>query len=112
MKLFLIYRYRIDGTMLQAAMNEDAGRPCMDSLPYDTSVSRRREESSSHDGRENDEICNDDTCSNSDERIGKDSSPLDVSEVLRRWTNALQRIHKQALRLVMIWSRHSVLEMA
>jgi hypothetical protein len=27
-------------------------------------------------------------------------SPLDVAEVLRRWTHALQRIHKQAVRLV------------
>jgi hypothetical protein len=88
--------------MLRASMDQDAGRPCVDSLSYDTSFSRRREENPSHDGTESDGICSNDTCSKSDERNGKDASPLDVSEVLRRWTNALQRIHKQALRLVII----------
>lgn len=88
--------------MLRASMDQDAGRPRVDSLSYDTSFSRRHEENSSHDGTENDGIFNNDTNSKSDERNGKDASPLDVSEVLRRWTNALQRIHKQALRLVMI----------
>lgn len=91
--------------MLRASMDQDAGRPCMDSLSYDTSFSRRREENRSQslqtDGTANDGMCND-ICSKPDERNGRDASPLDVSEVLRRWTNALQRIHKQALRLVMI----------
>lgn len=86
--------------MLRASMDQDAGRPCMDSLSYDTSFSRRREENRA-DVTADDETC-DDTCSIPDERNGRDASPLDVSEVLRRWTNALQRIHKQALRLVMI----------
>lgn len=91
--------------MLRASMDQDAGRPCMDSLSYDTSFSRRPEENRSQslqaDATANDGMCND-TCSKLDERNGRDASPLDVSEVLRRWTNALQRIHKQALRLVMI----------
>ncbi|KAG0591757.1 hypothetical protein M758_1G220000 [Ceratodon purpureus] len=93
------HRFRIDATMLRASMDRDAGRPCVDSLSYDTSFSRRREENSSYDGTKNGVICDDDTCSQSDDRNGKDASPLDVSEVLRRWTGALQRIHKEALRL-------------
>lgn len=81
-------------------MDQDGGRPCMDSLSYDTSYSRRREESRA-DVTTDDET-SDDSCSIPDERNGRDASTLDVSEVLRRWTNALQRIHKQALCLVLI----------
>lgn len=82
-------------------MDQDAGRPCMDSLSCDTRISWH-EEYQSQPASASDELCNNDKCSKQDERNGKDASPLDVSEVLRRWTHALKRIHKQALRLVMI----------
>jgi hypothetical protein len=99
--------------MLRASMDQDAGRPCVDSLSYHSSFSRRPEENRSQslqvDATANDGMCND-TCSKLDERNGRDASPLDVSEVLRRWTNALQRIHKQALRLVLIENRHPELK--
>ncbi|EFJ37647.1 hypothetical protein SELMODRAFT_402112 [Selaginella moellendorffii] len=35
------------------------------------------------------------------DRAVKGSSPLDVAEVIRRWTHALQRIHKQAQKLAL-----------
>lgn len=42
---------------------------------------------------------NDDIRVKNEDRAGKGSAPLDVAEILRRWTHSLQRIHKQALRL-------------
>lgn len=38
--------------------------------------------------------------SRSDDRNGRTQQTVDVAEILRRWTHALQRIHKQSLHLV------------
>lgn len=35
-----------------------------------------------------------------DDRTGRVHQTVDVAEVIRRWTHALQRIHKQSLYLV------------
>ena len=35
-----------------------------------------------------------------DDRTGRVHQAVDVAEVIRRWTHALQRIHKQSLLLV------------
>ena len=35
-----------------------------------------------------------------DDRNGRAQQTVDVAEILRRWTHALQRIHKQSLHLV------------
>lgn len=35
-----------------------------------------------------------------DDRNGRVHQTVDVAEVIRRWTHALQRIHKQSLHLV------------
>lgn len=35
-----------------------------------------------------------------DDRTGRLQQTVDVAEVIRRWTHALQRIHKQSLHLV------------
>lgn len=35
-----------------------------------------------------------------DDRNGRGHTTVDIAEVLRRWTHALQRIHKQSLLLV------------
>jgi hypothetical protein len=35
-----------------------------------------------------------------DDRNGHGQQTVDVAEILRRWTHALQRIHKQSLHLV------------
>lgn len=35
-----------------------------------------------------------------DDKSGRGNPTVDVAEILRRWTHALQRIHKQSLQLV------------
>lgn len=42
----------------------------------------------------------DDRFSRVDERIARGHPTVDIAEVLRRWTHALQRVHKQSLQLV------------
>lgn len=44
----------------------------------------------------------DETLSQADERSGRVHPTVDVAEIIRRWTHALQRIHKQSLQLVQI----------
>lgn len=43
---------------------------------------------------------NDEKISRVDERSVRGQPTVDIAEVLRRWTHALQRIHKQSLQLV------------
>lgn len=43
---------------------------------------------------------NDGVLSRVDDRSGRVHPTVDIAEVLRRWTHALQRIHKQSLQLV------------
>lgn len=43
---------------------------------------------------------NGDTHSLADDRGGRVQPTVDVAEIIRRWTHALQRIHKQSLHLV------------
>jgi hypothetical protein len=45
---------------------------------------------------------NEDTHIRSDEKAVKGSLPLDVAEIVRRWTHSLQRIHKQSIILVFL----------
>lgn len=40
------------------------------------------------------------TLSRANDRSGRPHPTVDVAEILRRWTHALQRIHKQSLQLV------------
>lgn len=42
----------------------------------------------------------DESVSRADDRSGRNYPTVDVAEILRRWTHALQRIHKQSLQLV------------
>lgn len=42
----------------------------------------------------------DETLSRVDDRGGRINQTVDVAEIIRRWTHALQRIHKQSLLLV------------
>lgn len=42
----------------------------------------------------------DEKTSRVDDRSGRGQPTVDIAEVLRRWTHALQRIHKQSLHLV------------
>jgi hypothetical protein len=43
---------------------------------------------------------NEEALSRLDDRNGRAQQTVDVAEILRRWTHALQRIHKQSLHLV------------
>lgn len=43
---------------------------------------------------------NDEKFARVDDRSGRAHTTVDLAEIIRRWTHALQRIHKQALQLV------------
>lgn len=43
---------------------------------------------------------NDEALHRADERSGRVHPTVDVAEIIRRWTHALQRIHKQSLHMV------------
>ncbi|KAM3388597.1 hypothetical protein ACQJBY_010999 [Aegilops geniculata] len=73
------HRYRISGSQLLAAM--DMG-----------SSLDRQEQISLFQGKE-------EALSRLDDRNGRAQQTVDVAEILRRWTHALQRIHKQSLHL-------------
>lgn len=47
---------------------------------------------------------NDEKYSRVDDRSGRVHPTVDIAEVLRRWTHALQRIHKQSIQLVSCYS--------
>lgn len=79
-------RYRISGTSLLAAMQ----RGSQDALSAPVG-----ELSPQING-----INDDASSSTSDDRTGLVHPTVDVTEILRRWTHALQRIHKQSLYLV------------
>ncbi|EMS68533.1 hypothetical protein TRIUR3_31315 [Triticum urartu] len=73
------HRYRISGSQLLAAM--DMG-----------SSLDKQEQISLFQGKE-------EALSRLDDRNGRAQQTVDVAEILRRWTHALQRIHKQSLHL-------------
>nr|CAB3446521.1 unnamed protein product [Digitaria exilis] len=91
------HRYRISGSQLLAAMEISS------SVPHSELVSARAGETSPildkqeqvsplFQGKE-------EALSRSDDRNGRSQQTVDVAEILRRWTHALQRIHKQSLHL-------------
>ncbi|KAG0492871.1 hypothetical protein HPP92_006269 [Vanilla planifolia] len=92
------HRYRISGTSLLAAMENGSRTPYPDLL-----AARASEMSSLTDGREKVDSSqfqsNPDMFSRADDRGGRSHPTVDVAEVIRRWTHALQRIHKQSLQL-------------
>ncbi|KAJ8750343.1 hypothetical protein K2173_014258 [Erythroxylum novogranatense] len=78
------HRYRISGSALLSAMDQSSEVPYADAHMDET-------EQDSHG-----QII-DDTHSRVDDRGGRSHPTVDVAEVIRRWTHALQRIHKQSL---------------
>ncbi|XP_058102155.1 AUGMIN subunit 6-like [Magnolia sinica] len=109
------HRYRISGSSLLAAMDQSSHVPHPDVLsiqPSDLSsadtdgqgqiaepfINMNREKAknsldSTHSKG------NDETLPRVDDRSGRVHPSVDIAEVLRRWTHALQRIHKQSLHL-------------
>lgn len=90
------YRYRISGSALLAAMDQSSLVSSANMTPQQ--VDNEETESTQTDG--NMENKNEDKFSRLDERNTRGQPTVDIAEVLRRWTHALQRIHKQSLQLV------------
>ncbi|KAL5793331.1 hypothetical protein ACOSP7_001925 [Xanthoceras sorbifolium] len=94
------HRYRISGSSLLAAMDQSSQVPYTDVLsvqPGDL-ASTHLDEKEPSDGSSYSQI-NDETLSRVDDRSGRVHQTVDVAEIIRRWTHALQRIHKQSLQL-------------
>ncbi|XP_020107127.1 AUGMIN subunit 6 [Ananas comosus] len=92
------HRYRISGSSLLAAMDLSSHVPYSDVLSVRTGemtpTMDQREQINSPPFQGKNE-----TLSRADDRGGRVHPTVDVAEILRRWTHALQRIHKQSLHL-------------
>lgn len=82
------HRYRISGTSLLAAMDLSSHVPHSDVLSARTETVDALQSQG-----------NNDALSRTEDRSGRVHPTVDVAEILRRWTHALQRIHKQSLHL-------------
>ncbi|OEL28836.1 AUGMIN subunit 6 [Dichanthelium oligosanthes] len=94
------HRYRISGSQLLAAMDMSSGIPHSELLSAragETSpiLDKKEQISPLFQGKE-------EALSRPDDRNGRVQQTVDVAEILRRWTHALQRIHKQSLHLGLI----------
>ncbi|KAJ1279129.1 hypothetical protein BS78_04G132100 [Paspalum vaginatum] len=91
------HRYRISGSQLIAAMDMSSSNPHSE-LPS----ARSGETSPILDKQEQISLLfpgKEESPSRPDDRNGRAQQTVDVAEILRRWTHALQRIHKQSLHL-------------
>lgn len=92
-----VCRYRIDGAVLRATVDLGSVNLPADSAPssaVDDEIQRPRYEGG---------------VPAEDEKSTKTPPPVDVGEILRRWTHALQTVHKQTVRLVctyLLYSTH------
>ncbi|KAE8777001.1 AUGMIN subunit 6 [Hordeum vulgare] len=90
------HRYRISGSQLLAAMDTSSSVPPSELLSAragETSqILDKQEQISLFQGKE-------EALPRLDDRNGRVQQTVDVAEILRRWTHALQRIHKQSLHL-------------
>ncbi|XP_052197129.1 AUGMIN subunit 6 isoform X2 [Diospyros lotus] len=104
------HRYRISGSSLLAAMDQSSQVPYTDALSVQPGnmVDDKDETDGSHANNANREnpsnaldssMQSDENFSRVDDRGGRVHPTVDIAEVLRRWTHALQRIHKQSLQL-------------
>ncbi|XP_044949623.1 AUGMIN subunit 6 isoform X3 [Hordeum vulgare subsp. vulgare] len=93
------HRYRISGSQLLAAMDTSSSVPPSELLSAragETSqILDKQEQISLFQGKE-------EALPRLDDRNGRVQQTVDVAEILRRWTHALQRIHKQSLHLGLI----------
>ncbi|KAH1080675.1 hypothetical protein J1N35_020436 [Gossypium stocksii] len=88
------HRYRISGSSLLAAMDQSSQVPCTDVLSVQSGDLDNKEQ---NDGYHTQVI--EERHSRVDDRGGRVHQTVDVAEIIRRWTHALQRIHKQSLQL-------------
>ncbi|XP_074589469.1 AUGMIN subunit 6-like [Curcuma longa] len=93
------HRYRISGSSLLAAMDLSSNLPHSDVRSvHDLEASSALDTQGKKDSYQIQEQS--DALPRMDDRGGRVHPTVDVAEVLRRWTHALQRIHKQSLNLV------------
>ncbi|XP_017975691.1 PREDICTED: AUGMIN subunit 6 [Theobroma cacao] len=88
------HRYRISGSSLLAAMDQSSQAPYTDVLSIQSGDMDDKEQNDGYHAQVNEE-----TLSRVDDRSGRVHQSVDVAEIIRRWTHALQRIHKQSLQL-------------
>lgn len=111
----ILLRYRISGSSLLAAMDQSSQVPHAEILsvqPSDVASVHsddKEQNNGSYDSMDKEKWsnsldasnpANDETHFRVDDRSGRIHPTVDVAEVIRRWTHALQRIHKQSLLLV------------
>lgn len=109
------HRYRISGSSLLAAMDQSSQVPYADVLSVQSGdftpthvddkeqsdgsyVNVNREKMKNNLDSSHSQV-NDETLHRADERSGRVHPTVDVAEIIRRWTHALQRIHKQSLHM-------------
>ncbi|KAK8587752.1 hypothetical protein V6N12_022230 [Hibiscus sabdariffa] len=85
------HRYRISGSSLLAAMDQSSQVPYTDALSVQSGDLDNKEQNDTQD--------NEEALSRVDDRSGRAHQTVDVAEIIRCWTHALQRIHKQSLQL-------------
>ncbi|KAL0381791.1 UNVERIFIED_CONTAM: AUGMIN subunit [Sesamum angustifolium] len=97
--------YRISGSSLLAAMDQSSLVPSTNLAPQhldneETESSQAAVNKESKSMSECSITCgNEEKFSRVDEKSSRGHPTVDIAEVLRRWTHALQRIHKQSLQL-------------
>ncbi|KAL5581298.1 hypothetical protein UlMin_013740 [Ulmus minor] len=94
------HRYRISGSSLLAAMDQSSQVPYADVLTVQSGdlASSHLDDKEQSDGSDSSlSQVSDETLSRADS--GRGHPTVDVAEIIRRWTHALQRIHKQSLYL-------------
>ncbi|GJY08302.1 augmin subunit 6 [Tanacetum coccineum] len=95
------HRYRISGSSLLAAMDESTqvSSSNLDKDQADRSQAIVNRENVNESLSTCHSQTNNEKSSWIDDRSGRGQPTVDIAEVLRRWTHALQRIHKQSLHL-------------
>ncbi|CAK7328227.1 unnamed protein product [Dovyalis caffra] len=98
------HRYRISGSSLLSAMDQSSqvsysDKHSDDKEHSDSSYVNLNREKSKNSLDSSHLQVNDEIHSRVDDRGGRVQPTVDVAEIIRRWTHALQRIHKQSLHL-------------
>ncbi|KAL7100582.1 hypothetical protein ACP275_08G005900 [Erythranthe tilingii] len=99
------HRYRISGSSLLAAMDQSSSFSSSNLTPQhlDNEESESSQSELNKEDKNNWEFSpthgDEENFSRLEERSTRGQPTVDIAEVLRRWTHALQRIHKQSLQL-------------
>ncbi|KAK8333177.1 hypothetical protein V6Z12_A10G185400 [Gossypium hirsutum] len=88
------HRYRISGSSLLATMDQSSQAPYSDVLSVQSGDLANKDQNGGCSTQVNEE-----TFSQVDDGSGRVNQTVDVAEIIRRWTHALQRIHKHSLQL-------------